>query len=186
MDSPRFLTGQLLLALPGIGDPRFEKAVIAMCKHDEEGAMGIGIGRILPRIRLHDVLKQVDIKPGDAPNVAVHSGGPVEQQRGFVVHSLDWSGEGSLQVSDRWGLSATLDILRALAAGKGPSKWLVALGYAGWSEGQLDGEMTRHGWHSVAGTDALLFDEDVSARWTAAWQSGGIDPRFLATQSGSA
>jgi putative transcriptional regulator len=183
---PRFLTGKLLLAMPGIGDPRFERAVIAVCNHDEEGALGIGIGQIIPRIGLHGVLKQFDIDPGGVPDVPVHAGGPVEPQRGFVLHSLDWGGDGTVQVADRWGLSGTIDALRALTSDKGPSRWLVSLGYAGWGEGQLDGEMLRHGWHLVDAPDAIVFDTAVSERWTEAFRASGIDPRMLANGSGHA
>ncbi len=183
---PRFLSGQFLLAMPGIGDPRFEKAVIAMCLHDEEGALGIGLGRILPRLGFHDLLKQLDIAPGAAPDVAIHHGGPVEPQRGFVLHTPDWVGQDSIQVADRWVLSATLDILKAIAEGKGPSRWVVALGYAGWGAGQLDGEMARHGWFAMPGDDRLLYDCDVASRWATAFRSAGIDPRLLAAESGTA
>ena len=151
MEQPRFLSGQFLLAMPGIGDPRFEKAVIAMCVHDEEGALGIGLGRIAPRIGFHDLLRQLDIEPGAAPNVAIHQGGPVEPQRGFILHSADWDGPDSVDVGGRWVLSATLDILKAIAAGEGPSRWVAALGYAGWQGGQLDQEMRRHGWFVTPG-----------------------------------
>lgn len=186
MDAPRFLVGQLLLAMPGIGDPRFEKAVIAMCVHDEEGALGIGLGRVIPRLGFHDLLKQLDIEPGEAPNVAIHHGGPVEPQRGFVLHSPDWGGSESVHVADRWVLSATLDILKAVAAGKGPTRWVVALGYAGWGGGQLEEEMQRHGWFVTPGDDHLLYECDVNARWSAAFKSAGIDPRLLAAESGTA
>src|SRR5919107_463938 len=123
MDQPPFLSGQLLLAMPGIGDPRFEKAVIAMCVHDENGALGIGLGRIVPRITFHDLLRQLDIEPGVAPDVPIHLGGPVEPQRGFILHSPDWGGQESVHVAGRWVLSATLDILRAIAEGRGPTRW---------------------------------------------------------------
>jgi len=186
MDSPRFLTGQLLLAMPGIGDPRFEKAVIAMCVHDEGGALGIGLGRIVPRIHFHDLLRQLDIDPGIAPNVPIHHGGPVEPQRGFLLHSLDWGGQETVQVSNRWALSATLDILKAIAEGKGPSRWVAALGYAGWGAGQLEQEMSVHGWFATPGTDALLYDSDVESRWAEAFRSAGVDPRLLAADFGTA
>ena len=186
MDAPRFLVGQLLLAMPGIGDPRFEKAVIAMCVHDEGGALGIGLGRVIPRLGFHDLLKQLDIEPGEAPNVAIHHGGPVEPQRGFILHSPDWGGSESVHVADRWVLSATLDILKAIAAGKGPTRWVVALGYAGWGEGQLEEEMQRHGWFVTPGNEHLLYDCDVNARWSAAFKGAGIDPRLLAAESGTA
>ncbi len=123
MEDPRFLTGQFLLAMPGIGDPRFERAVIAMCVHDEDGALGIGLGRIVPRIGFHQLLKQLDIEPGVAPDAPIHHGGPVEPQRGFILHSADWGGDGSMDVAGRWQLSATLEILRAIAEGRGPSRW---------------------------------------------------------------
>jgi putative transcriptional regulator len=186
MDAPRFMTGQLLLAMPGIGDPRFEKAVIAMCVHDEEGALGIGLGRVIPRLGFHALLKQLDIDPGEAPDVAIHHGGPVEPQRGFVLHSADWGGADSVQVADRWVLSATLDILKAIAGGKGPSRWVVALGYAGWGPGQLDDELARHGWFVTPGDDRLLYDCHVDARWAEAFRSAGVDPRLLAAESGTA
>src|SRR5919112_3720141 len=131
MDEPKYLSGQLLLAMPGIGDPRFEKAVIAMCVHDENGALGIGLGRIVPRISFHDLLGQLNIAPGAAPDVAIHAGGPVQPQRGFILHSTDWVGEESIPVGSRWTLTATLDILRAIADGRGPSRWIAALGFAG-------------------------------------------------------
>ncbi len=181
-----FFSGQLLLALPGIGDPRFEKAVIAICAHDENGAMGVGIGRVLPRLRLHEILRQLNIEPGKAPNVAVYQGGPVEPQRGFVLHSLDWGGAETTQVSNLWAVTSTLDILKSIAKGRGPKQWLVAMGYAGWSAGQLDEELTRHGWHMVPGTPALIYDIPVSERWHAAFESCGIDASLLSGVSGSA
>ncbi|MEY4502732.1 MAG: hypothetical protein RIS52_2622 [Pseudomonadota bacterium] len=186
MDQRRFYSGQLLLALPGIGDQRFEKAVIALCSHDEQGALGIGIGRVLPRLTLHVLLKQLKIDPGVLADVPVYQGGPVEPQRGFVLHSLDWGGSDSLQVTGKWGLTSTLDILRALAAGKGPKSWLVAMGYAGWSAGQLDREMTYHGWHLVEASEALIFSTTVENRWASAFKSDGIDPSLLSGVSGTA
>ena len=186
MATPAFFGGRLLLAMPGIGDPRFDRAVIAICAHDDNGALGIGIGHVLHGIRFHDVLRQFDIAPGAAPDVAVHSGGPVEPQRGFLLHSLDWGGQESLQVSDRWALSATLDILRAIAQGKGPTRWIAALGYAGWGAGQLEEEMCGNGWFATPGDDFLLYECDVASRWAAAFKSAGIDTRLLTADSGTA
>lgn len=186
MDTATFLTGQFLLAMPGIGDPRFDRAVIAMCNHDEDGALGIGLGTIVDGLTFHDVLKQLEIGPGEAPDVPVHLGGPCEPRRGFVLHSLDWSGADTVDVAGRWGLSGTVDVLRAIAAGTGPRRWVSALGYAGWGEGQLDGEMSRHGWFNVAGDDALLFDVDADDRWEAGFAGAGIDPRLLAVSAGTA
>jgi putative transcriptional regulator len=186
MDEPKYLSGQFLLAMPGMGDPRFEKAVIAMCVHDENGALGIGLGRIVPRITFHDLLKQLDIDPGVAPDVPIHLGGPVEPQRGFLLHSTEWGGPESIQVGDRWTLSATLEILRAIAEGRGPRRWLVALGYAGWGAGQLEEELCGNGWFATAGSEALLYDSDVNSRWATAFRSAGIDPRLLAADFGTA
>ncbi len=186
MDMPSFLSGQFLLAMPGIGDPRFEKSVIAMCVHDENGALGIGIGQVIPRLGLHDLLRQLEIDPGEAPDVAVHMGGPVEPQRGFVLHSLDWGGSESIQVGDRWVLSATIDILKAIAAGTGPSRWLVALGYVGWGPGQLEDEMARHGWFATPGETSLIYEVETSARWPAAFRGAGVDSRLLTVASGTA
>jgi putative transcriptional regulator len=184
--SPPFLTGQLLLAMPGIGDPRFERAVIAVCMHDERGALGIGIGRLAPRLGFHTLLEQFEIPVGDAPDAPVHLGGPVEPQRGFVLHSLDWGGQDTIEVDGRFALTNTIDVLRAVAEGKGPSRWLVALGYAGWGEGQLDEEMTRHGWFTTEATEALLFDTPVDQRWSAAFMGAGVDPRLLSASAGQA
>lgn len=184
--TPPFLSGQLLLALPGIGDPRFEKAVIAVCAHDERGALGIGIGRLAPRLGFHALLSQFEIEPGDTPDAPVHIGGPVEPQRGFVLHSLDWGGQDTIEVDGRFALTNTIDVLRAIAEGKGPARWLAALGYAGWADGQLDEELTRHGWFTTEATPGLIFDTPVEARWTAGFESAGIDPRLLAPTAGLA
>jgi len=184
MEAPAYLSGQLLLAMPGIGDPRFNRAVIAMCVHDAKGALGIGIGRLMPRLTFHGLLDQLDIAPGEAPDVPIHFGGPVEQQRGFILHSPDWGGEDTLHVGKRWALTSTLDVLRAITEGRGPGRWLCALGYAGWDEGQLDEEMTRHGWFATPGDEGLIFDSPVETRWPAAVARAGIDVRLLATGAG--
>ncbi len=190
MKSARFLTGQFLLAMPGIGDPRFARAVIAMCAHDAEGALGIGIGTKIDGLGLHAVLRQLEIDPGVAPDAPVHLGGPVEPRRGFVLHTLDWGGQDTVEVVGQdgplWALSGTTDVLKAIAAGTGPSQWLVALGYAGWGEGQLDGEMTTHGWFNTAGDTALLYQTNADDRWAAAFARAGIDPRLLVSGAGRA
>ncbi|TVV73220.1 YqgE/AlgH family protein [Sphingomonas solaris] len=186
MEAPASLVGQYLLAMPGIGDPRFERAVIAICAHDPNGALGIGVGRLVPRMGLHGLLEELDIDPGKAPDAPVHLGGPVEPQRGFVLHSPDWIGEETLRVGARWALTGTLDILRALADGSGPRRWVVALGYAGWGEGQLDDELNRHGWFTTPGDDTILFDRPAEQRWSAGFDSAGIDARLLATGAGRA
>ncbi|MCW4460172.1 YqgE/AlgH family protein [Sphingomonas sp. BT-65] len=186
MESSAYLTGQVLLALPGIGDPRFERAVIAMCAHDDNGALGIGVGQTIAGLGLHELLDQFEIDPGSAPDAPVHFGGPVEPRRGFVLHSTDWGGQDTIEVAGRWALSGTIDILRAIAEGIGPSRWLVALGYAGWGEGQLDEEMTRHGWFNVPGDLDLLYGVEAHRRWEQGFEREGIDPRLLAASTGTA
>lgn len=186
MDKTSDLTAQILLAMPGIGDPRFERAVIAMCAHDDDGALGIGISATVQGIGLHDLLGQFEIEPGVAPDVPLHFGGPVEPRRGFVLHSSDWGGQDTIDVAGRWGLTSTVDVLKAIAGGTGPAHWLVALGYAGWGAGQLESELSRHGWFNIPGSDDLLFDVPVSERWSAGFAAAGIDPRLLASGAGTA
>jgi len=187
---PPFLSGKLLLAMPGMADPRFERAVIALCAHDENGAVGIGIGHKRAGISFRQLLRQLDLDPGDAPDCAVHHGGPVEPGRGFILHSTDWGGQDTLQVNDEKGelfaMTGTIDVLRAIAEGRGPKQWIVALGYAGWGEGQLDEEMTRHGWFTAKADPAMLFNTPTDERWGAAFKAEGIDPRLLASETGAA
>src|ERR1700749_3805060 len=153
---PSFLSGKLLLAMPGMADPRFERAVIAMCVHDENGAVGIGVGHKRAGISFRGLLRQLDIDSGNAPDCAVHHGGPVEPGRGFVLHSTDWGGQDTLHVNgdkgELFAMTGTMDVLRAIAEGRGPKKLIAALGYAGWGDGQVDEEMTRHVW-LAGGTD---------------------------------
>lgn len=173
-----------------MADPRFERAVIALCVHDANGAVGVGVGHKRAGIGFRGLLRQLDIEPGEAPDCAVHHGGPVEPGRGFVLHSTDWGGEDTLHVTGPGGelfaMTGTIDILRAIAEGRGPSRWIVALGYAGWGEGQLEEEMTRHGWFAAQGDAKILFDKPTDERWAAAFKAAGIDPRLLASETGAA
>jgi putative transcriptional regulator len=190
MEGAPFLTGSLLLAMPGMADPRFERAVIAMCVHDENGAVGIGIGQKRAGLRFRELLKQLDIDAGEAPDCAVHHGGPVEPERGFILHSSDWGGQDTLQVNGPGGvlfsMTGTIDVLRAIAEGRGPERWIAALGYAGWESGQLESELTRHGWFTAPGTEAILFDTPTDERWAAAFKEAGVDPRLLSSETGAA
>jgi putative transcriptional regulator len=190
VEQPSFLSGKLLLAMPGMADPRFERAVIALCVHDENGAIGIGIGHKRAGITFRGLLRQLEIEPGQAPDCAVHHGGPVEPGRGFVLHSTDWGGQDTLHVAGPQGelfaMTGTIDVLRAIAEGRGPSQWIVALGYAGWGETQLEVEMTRHGWFAAPGDAKILFDTPFAERWTATWKAEGIDPALLANVTGRA
>jgi putative transcriptional regulator len=190
METPPFLSGKLLLAMPGMSDPRFERAVIAICVHDENGAVGIGIGHKRAGLKFRALLKQLGIDPGEAPDEPVHHGGPVEPGRGFILHSTDWGGQDTLHVSGPGGkpfaMTGTIDGLRAIAEGRGPAQWVASLGYAGWEEGQLEDEMTRHGWFAVDGGESILFDTPADERWAAAFKTAGIDPRLLSSETGAA
>ncbi|MEO7277938.1 MAG: YqgE/AlgH family protein [Sphingomicrobium sp.] len=180
--------------MPGMADPRFERAVIAICVHDENGAIGIGIGHKRAGISFRGLLRQLDIEPGAVADCAVHHGGPVEPGRGFILHSSDWGGQDTLHVNgevdgkmrELFAMTGTIDVLRAIAEGRGPERWIASLGYAGWGEGQLDEEMTRHGWFTAAGDPRILFDTPSDECWAAAFKSEGIDPRLLTSETGVA
>jgi putative transcriptional regulator len=186
MTEALYLSGRLLLAMPGMGDPRFERSVIAMCQHDENGAFGLGIGHLRTGASLHSLMQELDIDPGQAPDVPIHNGGPVEPGRGFVLHSNDWGGAELLTVVPFGAVSASLDILRAIAEGRGPNRWLIALGYAGWGPGQLDNEMRYHGWYAAEGRTEIVYDRPAESRWAATWRAEGIEPSLLASETGSA
>ena len=182
----QYLSGRVMLAMPGMGDPRFNRAVIAMCVHDANGALGIGVGHLRQGLGFRELLADVGIEPGVAPDCPVHNGGPVEPGRGFVLHSDDWGGEGTMAVTPFGALSGTLDVLRAIAEGRGPSRWIFALGYAGWAPGQLDEEMRRHGWYAAAGQADIIYDTPAESRWAKTWKLEGIDPALLASVTGRA
>lgn len=184
-DAP-YLCGQFLLAMPGIGDPRFERSVIAMCAHDADGAFGICLHEPADDLTVPELMRQMDIDPGETPDRRVIIGGPVEPGRGFVLHSTDWSGQDTRHVGGRWALTSTRDILLAIAQGRGPARWTVALGYAGWGRGQLEDELRQHGWFSTEGADALLWDIDHELRWSQAYAGAGINTALLAEAAGNA
>jgi len=186
MSETSYLAGRLLLAMPGMGDPRFHQAVIAMCLHDAQGALGIGIGHTRNDIGFHGLLEHLGIDRGQAPDCAVHHGGPVEPGRGFILHSQDWDSEETIKVGALCSFSASVQILEAITAGEGPAQWLIALGYTGWGPGQLDGEMQRHGWFAAEGRPEILFRTRAQERWKQSWKAEGIEPALLASTTGSA
>ncbi|MGH7102107.1 MAG: YqgE/AlgH family protein [Acetobacteraceae bacterium] len=182
-----FLTGQLLIAMPGMADPRFMQSVIFMCAHTPEGAMGIVLNRPLVQPSFDDLLKQLEIAPlPPARRIRLCAGGPVENARGFVLHTTDWTGEGSLRVDDALALTASLDILKAIAGGGGPRAGLLALGYAGWGPGQLDLEITHNAWLSASSDETLVFDAEHDTKWRRALGKLGIDPGSLSGAAGHA
>jgi putative transcriptional regulator len=173
--------------MPAMTDPRFERSVIYICAHNEDGAMGIVINKTLNSIDFRDLLEELDI-PTDPTtrNITVHFGGPVENQRGFVLHSLDYEHAELLVVEGQVGLSATLDILRDLAQGSGPKHSILALGYAGWGPGQLEAEFQENAWLSVPANETLLFDVPNDDKWERAFNSIGVDLSVLSSSSGRA
>lgn len=186
MTESSYLAGRLLLAMPGMGDPRFDHAVIAIVQHDADGALGLGIGTALHQVTLHKILADLGIEPGAAPDDPVLHGGPVEAERGFVLHSTDWSSHATVAAGPLGAMTMSRDVLEAIAAGSGPRRFKVVLGYAGWGAGQLDEEMRRHGWFAAQGWPEIVFDTPVEERWRAAWLAEGIDPAHLAAQTGRA
>jgi len=184
---PHSLTGQLLIAMPAMEDPRFAQTVVYMCAHSAEGAMGIVLNRPLARPTFDELLNQLDLKPvPPARDIRLIEGGPVEQGRGFVLHSADWTSDASLRVDDTTALTASLDVLQAIAEGGGPSQGILALGYAGWGPGQLDGEMQQNAWLSVPAEKAIIFDDDDATKWKRALGVLKIDPLLLSGSAGRA
>ena len=185
--TPQYLTGQLLIAMPGMPDPRFQRAVVYVCAHNAEGAMGLVINRLFGSITFASLLEQLDIHPAlPTDDLRVHYGGPVESGRGLVLHSTDFVREGTMMVDDEVALTATIDILRAIADGQGPKHSLLALGYAGWGPGQLDAEMQANGWLTVDSDQTLMFDADLDTKWERAIAKIGVSLPMLSGEAGHA
>lgn len=182
------LTGKLLIAMPGMGDERFAHSIILLCAYSEKGAMGLILNKPSAEIVMKDVLDQLDIDPTpEAAKMQVHFGGPVETGRGFVLHSADYqSSLQTLNVAGGFGMTATLDILEALALGKGPEKARLMLGYAGWGPGQLESEIAQNGWLTADACHELVFNTQASQQWAAALDTLGIDPMLLSADAGHA
>jgi putative transcriptional regulator len=182
-----YLTGQLLIAMPSMSDPRFSQSVIYLCAHSAEGAMGLVLNRPIAKPSFDELLEQLRVAPVPAVRqIALCAGGPVENARGFVLHTADWSGEGSLQVDDATALTASLDVLKAIAEGGGPRQCVLALGYAGWGPGQLDEEFQQNAWLSVPADETILFDPEHDTKWRRALAKLQIDPLLLSDVAGHA
>ena len=182
------LAGQLLVAMPQMGDPRFARSVIYMCAHSgDAGAMGLVINKVVGSLTMAELLAKLEIEPGGLGKTRpVHFGGPVEPGRGFVLHTDDYREEATLPVADHIAMTATLEILRAIGQGRGPRLSLFALGYAGWAPGQLDAEIQANGWLSVAADEAIVFDADHDGKWRRALAKLGIDLSTLSSDAGHA
>jgi putative transcriptional regulator len=184
---PRYFAGQFLVAMPSMGDPRFEKSVIYMCAHSEDGAMGLIVNQPLEELKFPDILEQMGIESTPECNrITVHCGGPLESARGFVLHSSDYQMDGTMVVDEAVALSATTEVLKAIAYGTGPKKCLMALGYAGWGAGQLDEEIISNAWLNVPSDNELLWSFEDDAKWDRALGKLGISPAMLVGDAGHA
>jgi putative transcriptional regulator len=191
-----YLDGQLLLAMPSMSDPRFHKAVIYMCAHSADGAMGIVVNQRAPHITFPKLLEQLDILPNNSEQdqiqvpvekMAVHTGGPVETGRGFVLHTTDYfAADSTLPIDESIALTATIDILRAIATGEGPMRSLLALGYAGWAPGQLEREIHANGWLICPSDNDIIFDAAIESKYERAMAKLGVHPSFLVSEAGHA
>lgn len=188
-----YLEGQFLVAMPGMADERFARSVIYVCAHSEEGAMGFIVNQA-QNMHFPDLLVQLGIVneeeairlPSKTQNLIVQNGGPVDRSRGFVLHSADYMVESSMQVRSDICLTATVDILRAISVGQGPGKAMMVLGYAGWSAGQLENEISQNGWLTCPANAALLFDTDLEHKYETVLAAAGIDPLHLSATAGHA
>ena len=181
------LEGQLLLAMPGIGDPRFERSVIFICSHSAEGAMGLIVNRPFEGLTFRELLEQLEIEVSEpVVDIPIQVGGPVETGRGFVLHSTDFIQDTSLVVTERIALTATVDILKAIAEGGGPRHRLLLLGYAGWAPGQLEAEIQANGWLTAPADESLIFETPLPDIWPRAMRMLGVDVSMLSGSMGHA
>jgi len=190
-----YLDGQMLIAMPAMGDERFSRSLIYVCAHSSEGAMGIVVNHLAPNINFSDLLVKLDVipaadviqLPSRAGVVKVMRGGPVETERGFVLHSADFFIENStLPIDDGICLTATIDILKAIARGDGPASAILALGYAGWAPGQLENEIQSNGWLHYSADPELIFGPDIGGKYEKALKKLGIDLGMLSSEAGHA
>jgi putative transcriptional regulator len=188
IEGANFLEGKLLIALPGMSDPRFEKTVVFMCAHSNEGAMGLIINKPVKDLGFQNMAARLGLRvTANTPDFPVLFGGPVETGRGFVLHSGDYeSQESTMPVSEDISLTGTLDILRAIAERRGPERAIFALGYAGWGAGQIEDEIRLNGWVHCDADNAILFDANIDAKWANAVRKLGIDVSSLSIHAGRA
>ncbi len=182
------LSGKLLIAMPGMGDTRFEHSVVYLCAHSEDGAMGLIVNKPSRELNFDMLLEQLEIpRSPDGQDIRIHFGGPVENARGFVLHSNDYgAGESTLEIDQSFGMTATLSILEDLARGEGPENSLLALGYAGWGPGQLEDEIMANGWLTCEASPDLIFSKPNDHKWEAALETLGVSSLMLSATAGNA
>ena len=182
-----YLTGNLLVAMPTMGDPRFERSLVYVCAHSQTGALGLMINRLSNEITFPELIDQLGLQPpAQDRSIRVHFGGPVEKSRGFVLHSGEYAQDATLVVNDEVGLTASVDVLAAIAGGEGPRRSLLALGYAGWGPGQLEAEIQANGWLHVTADETLLFDTNLEQKWDQALAKIGFNAAYLSGTAGRA
>lgn len=180
------LAGKLIIAMPNIGDPRFDRAVIYLFAHRENGAMGLIVNKTADDLSFANLLSEHMTVSADVADIPVRFGGPVEVTRGFVLHSPDYHREATIVVDDEISMTATVDVLKAIAAGRGPDKVLFAVGYAGWGPGQLEREIQENGWLLSPSDLDIVFGDDDPAKWSQALALIGVDPSLLSSSAGRA
>lgn len=183
------LKGELLVAMPAMGDPRFHHAVILICSHDKNGAMGLVINNVLSGLSFDHMVEHFQIKPNDIDalkQIEILGGGPVETARGFVLHKNSFQMKDTISISDDFSITGTIDILKEIIGGKGPEPFLFALGYAGWTPGQLEMELAENAWLTVSPDHALIFDVKPEQKWRMALAKLGIEPGLLSADTGNA
>src|ERR1700754_2633315 len=187
-ETPGFLLGKLLVALPGMPDPRFEKRVIFMCAHSAQGAMGLIVNKPFEGLTFREMVEKLDLTvTATTPDPPILFGGPVGTGQGFVLHSSEYANtDATMPVTSEISLTATLDILRAIAEGHGPEQSLFALGYAGWGPGQIEGELSSNGWILCDTDPRIVFGRDCEAKWKAALATLGADITGLSADAGRA
>lgn len=187
LQSSGYLAGQMLIAMPQMRDSRFARSVVYVCAHSAEGAMGLVVNRLFDQLSFTDLLEQLGIPTTpQCAEIRIHFGGPVDAGRGFVLHSTDYMAESTLVVDEEVALTATVDVLRAISEGTGPLRSLLALGYAGWSPGQLDQEILENVWLNVPADPDLLFGNELDHKWERAIGKLGIDFGMLSGDAGHA
>ena len=184
-----FLAGKLIIAMPTMSDPRFKRSVVCICAHNEDGAIGIIINKIIESLSFSKIIKQLKLKKNMTKNDYknhIYFRGPVETERGFILHSADYSSENSTSINSEISMTASTEILQALIDGNGPNKSIVALGYAGWGPGQLDTEIQSNAWLSVESDLELVFSAKTAEKWDMALEKIGVNPALLSTEAGRA
>lgn len=186
----RYLSGKLLIAMPSMTDPRFHRAVIFICAHDAEGAMGLTINKPMPGIQFKDLLKQLDIQSEatgkNMIDISVMQGGPVENARGFILHDKNFKEPDTVEVGADYGVTGTIDAIKKIAGGHGPQNMIFALGYAGWSAGQLDQELQANAWLALDADPEIVFHERTEDKWDLCVRKIGVDPAMLSAAGGRA